>query len=192
MTTEVVDVRNLPTDKDGIPIPLTQSLTPPDLKAHRAGLGMLCEFLSRKHDRFGWDRMSKQLRGEIIRDFLAALQNYPMDEVREAARECEADNPNRMPNEQHIRAKIIAKRGRISAMARARRVEEQEPRQAADQEAAREIMERAGFTPQRFAAVKHRPMATSAADLALPDAGQKMRREEYMTPEEIAREDGDV
>jgi hypothetical protein len=76
-------------------------------------LAMECEYLAKKFDRFGWERERNtpaQDRQKL--DFMDALQDFPLDEVQAACKAAVLENPNRMPNEGHIRAQIMAARKR--------------------------------------------------------------------------------
>lgn len=159
----------------------------PALDEHRAKVGMICEMLSKKYDRFGWDRMEPAIRSEIRRDFMDALQDFPIDEIRQATRECEADQPGKMPTEHHIKARIIASRQRVREFATRNEPAAPTP-QPVTREAAAEIMERAGFTPKRFAQVRRNPQARTAAEFT-DTTGQELDRHRYMTPAEIEAED---
>jgi hypothetical protein len=91
------------------------------------------EVLAKKFDRFGWDRdRGSAAHDRLILDWMDALQDYPLDEVRAACRAAIMEAPGRMPNEGHIRAKIIA--------ARRERIK---PAQAPDQPRARITADRA-------------------------------------------------
>jgi hypothetical protein len=72
------------------------------------------EAMVRKHDKFGWDRMNPGMRQIIREDWLAALADYPIEEVRAACRQHTTDTPDKVPNEGHIRAQIIKARYAVS------------------------------------------------------------------------------
>ena len=65
------------------------------------------ETLVRKHDKFGWDQMNIGMRQMIREDWLAALAEYSVEEVRAACRQHTIDAPNKVPNEGHIKAIIV-------------------------------------------------------------------------------------
>lgn len=185
MTTEVVDLSAVPVGPDGILTPLTQSLPQHDVDSHRAQIGMFAEYLSRKYDRYGWDRLPKSLKEENMADFMDALQDYPLDEIRAAARRCEADNPDKMPKEQHIKQKIQATRQRLSDIRR--KPKQEPPSNVITQEAAERILQAAGFTPRRFEAATKNRMATTFEQMDAEPAKQELDPSEYMTPEEMGR-----
>lgn len=91
---------------------MTKSLSPPALDRHRASLGIELEVVSVKVDRFGWDRMGDGLRLRLRQDWMDALQDFSIDEVRAACREALGGNPRDAVNEQKIKALIIADRAR--------------------------------------------------------------------------------
>lgn len=78
------------------------------------------EVLAKKFDRFGWDRdMGSAAHDRMIIDWMDALQDYPLDEVRAACRAAVIESPNRMPNEGHVLAKILnARRLAVQALPR--------------------------------------------------------------------------
>ena len=142
---------------DNLPAPLTNGLTPllskslslHELDKHRAQLGLLMEVQVKKTDKFGWDRMSDFERNEIRRDWMDALQDYPLDEVRAACRQAILDKPNKTPNEGHVRACI--QRRRAEVVAANRRPEPVAPRpERVSPERAAEIMGLAGFSAKRM------------------------------------------
>lgn len=108
------------------------------------------EVIAKKFDRFGWDRdMGTAAHDRIVTDWMDALQDYPLDEIRSACRSAIITNPNRMPNEGHILAEISKARRAVVA-ARPKVAEEEPPRERVSAEAAAAILEQAGFTPKRF------------------------------------------
>jgi hypothetical protein len=152
----------LPRAANGLTLPLSRSLGLQDLQAHRAMLALELEVLSKKVDRFGWDRdRNSPSHDRLVIDWMDALHDFPLDEVRAACRAFVAKNPGKMPNEGHILAMIdgariefLRERARISPPA-------PEPPSPApvSKEAAREILDRAGFTPKRLHDVRAAPMA---------------------------------
>ncbi len=91
---------------------MTKSLSPQELDHHRAALGIELEVTSAKVDRFGWGKMPDALRIRLRQDWMDALQDFTIDEVREACREALADSPRDAVNEQRIKALVIAARAR--------------------------------------------------------------------------------
>jgi hypothetical protein len=110
------------------------------------------EVLAKKHDRFGWDRdRGTAAHDRIVLDWMDALQDFPFEEVRAACRNAVIDNPNRIPNEGHVRAQIMTERARM--VARYRRPEpEPEPRRTVTREQAEAILAEAGFSLRRMPA----------------------------------------
>lgn len=107
----------------------------------------------KKTDKFGWDRMSDFERNEIRRDWMDALQDYPMDEVRAACRQAVLDSPNKTPNEGHVRQIIQKRRAEFVAMNRQPQPPEP-PRERVSKERAAAIMAEAGFKPRRMTPVE--------------------------------------
>lgn len=80
-------------------------------------LGVELEVLAKKFDRFGWDRdRGSAVHDRQLEDWMDALQDYPLDEVQAACRAAVLSNPNKMPNEGHVKAEIIKARARVVAM----------------------------------------------------------------------------
>lgn len=138
--------------KNGITPLLTKSLTPQELDDHRADLCLVMEVMVRKYDKFGWDRMADGMRKLIRLDWLDALQDYPLDEVRTACRIHTQEAPNKVPNEGHIKAIINRERAKVIA-AQPRPTEViRVPAKPTPEEKARvtQMMADAGYTPKRF------------------------------------------
>jgi acyl-CoA reductase-like NAD-dependent aldehyde dehydrogenase len=64
----------------------------------------------------------------MVIDWMDALQDYPLDEVREACRAAVRDNPNKMPNEGHVVAQIMAARAKAVAARKRAAPPMEEPR----------------------------------------------------------------
>lgn len=111
MTTALTTAR-FPTDqKTGLTLPLSKSLALPDLAKHRAMVAVELEVLAKKLDRFGWERdRNSPAHDRMLIDWMDALQDYPLDEIRAACREAVRARPNQMPNEGHILAEIMKAR----------------------------------------------------------------------------------
>lgn len=124
------------------------------LAKHRATLVVELEILAKKFDRFGWDRDSGTAAQDgIIRDWMDALQDYPLDEVRAACRAAVLENPNKMPNEGHVKAQILKARKVI--VERNRKPEPQPERHVpTDQERQNvaRLLEKAGYAQKRMGA----------------------------------------
>lgn len=55
----------------------------------------------------------------IITDWMDALQDYPLEEVKEACKAAVTAQPNRMPNEGHILSAIMeARKSKVAALPR--------------------------------------------------------------------------
>ena len=140
----------LPVDaKTGLTLPLSRSLGWQDLERHRAMIAVELEVLAKKTDRFGWDRdRGSMAHDRLILDWMDALQDFTLDEVKAACRQAVLDDPKRMPNEGQIVALIMASRKtRIAAIPK--RDELPKPERVSP-EAASEIMAKAGFPVRRF------------------------------------------
>lgn len=111
------------------------------------------EVMAKKFDRFGWDRdRNSMAHDRMITDWMDALQDYPLDEVRAACREAVKDNPNKMPNEGHVLAAIMA--ARKARIAHRPKVEVTEERRKVSPEEAKAILAAAGFTIKRMDAAE--------------------------------------
>ena len=108
---------NFPRDqKTGLILPLSRSLGSQDLAKHRAMVAVELEVMAKKMDRFGWDRdRNSPAHNRIITDWMDALCDYPLDEVKAACREWVMNNPRKMPNEGDIRGVIMANRAKVVA-----------------------------------------------------------------------------
>ena len=74
---------------------------------HRALLAIELEVLAKKLDKFGWERdRNSHVQDRIIVDFMDALQDYPIDEVRAACKAAVIALPDKMPNEGHVRRQV--------------------------------------------------------------------------------------
>lgn len=151
MTTEIATgAANLPTcDRTGLTLPLSKHLGSQDLAKHRAMLAMELEYLAKKYDRFGWERdrnTPAQDRQKL--DFMDALQDYPLHEVRAACKAAVIAKPDRMPNEGHIVAQILkARKAHVQSIPR--QVENVAPISRPSAERAMQIMKEAGFAVKR-------------------------------------------
>lgn len=94
---------------------MTKLLPPQELDNHRAKIGLRLEVLVRKTDKFGWDRMDPNIRTILRRDWMDALQDFTLDEIDVACRAAIVANPDKCPNEGHVRALIVRERDRIRA-----------------------------------------------------------------------------
>ena len=111
---------------------------------------MELEVLAMKMDRFGWARdRGTAVQDRIIRDWIDALVDYPLDEVQAACRAAVMENPGKMPNEGHVHAQIMAARRRKLA-ATMKPPEPPVARELVSRERAAEILEERGFAPKRM------------------------------------------
>lgn len=150
MTTALA-TQALPKDsRTGLTLPLSRSLGSPDLAKHRAIIAVELEVLAKKFDRFGWERdRGSMAHDRMLTDWMDALQDYPLDEVRAACAAAVIDNPNRMPNEGHVRAAILnARKRHVAALPKP--AEPDAERVPVDRARAAAIMAEAGFAPKRF------------------------------------------
>ena len=140
----------LPKAANGLTLPLSRSLGLQDLAQHRAMVAVELEVLAKKMDRFGWERdRNSPAHDRLVIDWMDALQDYPLDEIRAACREAVKAKPNTMPNEGHILAKIMDARAMFVRLVPKQEQPEQ-PRERPTPERAAEIMASAGFAPKRF------------------------------------------
>lgn len=139
-----------PKAENGLTLPLRTSLGSSDLSKHRAMVAFELEVLAKKFDRYGWDReRGTAAQDRLIRDWVQALQDYPIEEISAACREAVLSRPSAMPNEGHILAKIMAARA-MSLRLAPRRVEPEPEREKVSAETAAEILAKAGFRPRRM------------------------------------------
>ena len=139
-----------PKAENGLTLPLSKSLGSQDLAKHRSMVAVELEVLAKKMDRFGWDRdRNSPAHDRLVIDWMDALQDYPLDEIRAACREAVISKPNTMPNEGHIVAKIMEARARFLKLSRPEPKPEPQ-RERMKPEVAAEILARAGFAPRRM------------------------------------------
>ncbi len=111
IATRYADLTEVPKLENGLTPLLKTLLDSQALKRHRATLVIELEKLAKKFDRFGWERdRGSAAHDGMILDWMDALQDYPLEEVREACRRAVLSNPDNMPNEGHVRAEIIKAR----------------------------------------------------------------------------------
>ena len=107
------------------------------------------EVMAKKMDRFGWDRdRGSAAHDRLVTDWMDALHDYPLEEIKAACRKWVSDNPRRMPNEGDIRGVILAQRQR--EIAAAPKPAPEPKREPVTAEAAQEILAKAGFAPKRI------------------------------------------
>lgn len=136
----------VPKMSNGVTPLLSKSLASQDLKKHRAMVAVELEVLAKKLDRFGWERdRGSYAHDRLVTDWMDALQDYPLDEIRAACAQAIIDNPNKMPNEGHVKAAILAARSKQVAVL-PKPVEPSTPRATPEQRArANDILRAAGF-----------------------------------------------
>lgn len=107
------------------------------------------EVLAKKFDRFGWDRdRGSAAHDRLILDWMDALQDYPLDEVRAACRAAVIENPGKMPNEGHIVAAIMAgRKAHVAVLPKPERPPADVIKEPLEhrRKVAAEVMARAGF-----------------------------------------------
>lgn len=141
---------NAPKAANGLTLPLSKCLGLQDLAQHRAMVAVELEVLAKKMDRFGWERdRNSPAHDRMIVDWMDALQDYPLDEIRAACREAVKARPNSMPNEGHIMSEIMKARARFLLVNRPEQKPEP-PRDRPTAERAAEIMAEVGFRPKRM------------------------------------------
>lgn len=150
MTHALAAANEYPKAANGLTLPLSRSLASPELAKHRALVAVELEVLAKKLDRFGWERdRNSPAHDRLIIDWMDALQDYPLDEIRAACREAVMARPNAMPNEGHIVSKIMEARAafiRLNPPTTA--PESRQERMSAERAA--EIMDEVGFRPKTF------------------------------------------
>lgn len=100
----------------GLTLPLSKSLGSQALAQHQAMIAFELEVLAKKTDRFGWERdRNSPAHDRLVMDWISALQDYPLDEVRAACKAAVLADPKNMPNEGHIVSKIMAARAQFVA-----------------------------------------------------------------------------
>ena len=113
MTTELTTGNlSLPRDSaTGLILPLSRSLGSRALTEHSAMVALELEVMAKKMDRFGWERdRGTAAHDRLVIDWMEALRDFPLDEVRAACREWVREYPRKMPNEGDIRALVMAAR----------------------------------------------------------------------------------
>ena len=111
------------------------------------------EVLAKKFDRFGWDRdRGSVAHDRTLTDWMDALQDFPLDEVQAACKAAVLSNPNKMPNEGHVKSEIMKARAQtVSRMPKLERGDERASDWTPDAAARMdEYVKKAGFTPRRF------------------------------------------
>lgn len=142
-----------PKGDNGLTLPLTKSLGSRALQEHRAMVAMEMEILAKKTDRFGWERdRNTPAHDRLILDWMDALQDFPLDEIRLAIKAAMDEKPGRTLNEREVLFQVHKGRARqllLQARAKAPPPEDPERRPATTDEA-RKILEDYGFAPKRM------------------------------------------
>lgn len=127
------------------------SLDSQSFDKHRAMIGFELEVLSKKVDRFGWDRdRGSAAQDRLMVDWMDALCDFTLAEVKAACRQAVLDNPNKCPNEGHVRKLILSARQRdLQAYAPKPVEDDLKPFQPISEERRREIMREAGFEVEK-------------------------------------------
>lgn len=149
MTTALTTAQ-IPTDpRTGLTLAVTKFLGSQELQKHQAMIALELEVMAKKMDRFGWERDRGTLAHDrLMKDWITALQDFPLSEVQAACRAWVEAEPRRMPNEGDIRGKVMAARAkRVSALPKPEPVE---IRERATPEQAAAILAEAGFRPKTF------------------------------------------
>lgn len=152
MTHALATANEYPKAPNGLTLPLSRSLALPDLAEHRAMVAVELEVLAKKLDRFGWERdRNSPAHDRMLIDWMDALQDYPLDEIRAACREAVKARPNQMPNEGHIIGEIKKARKEFLAL-NWTPPPPPERYTPSDDERARvnAMLAEAGFKPKRF------------------------------------------
>lgn len=145
--------QGLPKGANGLTLPLSKSLGSRDLQEHRAMVAMEMEILAKKTDRFGWERdRNTPAHDRLILDWMGALQDFPLDEIRAAIKAAMDEKPGRTLNEREVLFQVHKGRARQLLLQRALvKAPPQYPeRRPATAEEARNILEQYGFAPKRM------------------------------------------
>ena len=116
-------------------------------------VAMEMEILAKKTDRFGWERdRNTPAHDRLILDWMDALQDFPLDEIRLAIKAAMDEKPGRTLNEREVLFQVHKGRARqlLSLKAQAKAPPEDPERRPATAEEARKILEEYGFTPKRM------------------------------------------
>jgi hypothetical protein len=118
------DAAQVPKLANGLTPLLSALLDSRALSKHRAMIGFEQEVLAKKVDRFGWDRdAGSAVHDRMVTDWMNALQDFPLIEVQRACIAAISAKPDKMPNEGHVKAQILAAR-RVAIASQPRTVEQ--------------------------------------------------------------------
>ena len=94
--------------------------------------------------KFGWGDLAMTKKAMILKDWMDALSQFSIDDIDEARREFTKTRPDKIPNEGHIRELIMSNRSKASRRGIPKHAEP-EPKERVTQEAADDILAKAGF-----------------------------------------------
>ena len=145
--TRALTTTNLPKcERTGLILPLSRSLDWPDLDKHRAMVGVELEVIAKKVDRFGWDRDRGTLvHDRLVADWMDELEDYPLDEIKNACRAWLSKHSQKMPNEQDIKALIVSARAEMVAKYKASLPQRYSPRDRGTAEQRAQIAQSLGL-----------------------------------------------
>lgn len=108
--------------------------------------------MAKKMDRFGWEQdRGTAAHDRLMIDWMDALENYTLEEVKSACSRWVRYNPRKMPNEGDILNLMGIQRQEEIAEYKAKNPPPEEPRkERVSPERAKQILEEIGFRPQRF------------------------------------------
>lgn len=151
MATEITTSGSYPKASNGLTLPLSRSLGSQELARHRAMVAVELEVLAKKMDRFGWERdRNSPAHDRLVIDWMDALQDYPLDEIRRAVSDAIQERPNSMPHEGHILAAIKKRRSLIVRYEKIASPPPPPERPRLSAERAAEIMAEVGLRPKTF------------------------------------------
>lgn len=157
---------------------------------HLGKIAFLAEWLIRKHDKFGWDRLDAEMRIMLRRGYQDTLCRFSIDEIKAGIDACETERPDKLPTEHHILNAILKAKTRKSALNH-KPVFPAPIQERTDEEraAAMTIMRKAGFTKRHIAKSRQFPSVSSREALeAMSAEKRELEPSEYMTADEIKRE----
>jgi hypothetical protein len=97
-------------------------------------IGLELEIISRKIDRYGWDGINDHVRQRLLSDWIDALADFTLAEVKDAVNALLACAPKDAMNEQKVRSIVVANRDkRLAAIPKP--ADPEPPREIRDQAA---------------------------------------------------------
>ena len=91
---------------------MTQSLSQRECDEHRARIAIEVEIVL---DGYWQKQPSEKMRIAILADWMDALEDWHVDQVREALRSWRSEFPSKKPNPGHIEKILKERRGRVHA-----------------------------------------------------------------------------